>query len=90
VVEIFVVSEMRVVVWEAILKREDWPLHGNRLYKTKCDQVASTPPKNGTQVEVYLYMYVQNIYTTPFYLNILFRLSSLYPQSHSLENKFPY
>lgn len=50
VVEIFVVSEMRVVVWEAILKREDWPLHGNRLYKTKCDQVASTPPKNGTQV----------------------------------------
>jgi hypothetical protein len=84
VVEIFVVSVMRVVVSEVILEEKIGHFMETACIGHTIPQVAST------QLEVYLHIYVQNIYTIPLYLSILFRLSSQYPHSHSQEKTLPY
>lgn len=56
VVEIFVVSVMRVVVSEVILKEKIGHFMETDCIGHNIFRVASTPPKNGTQLEVYLYI----------------------------------
>lgn len=56
VVEIFVVSVMRVVVSEVILEKKIGHFMETDCIGHNILHVASTPPKNGTQLEVYLYI----------------------------------
>lgn len=56
VVEIFVVSVMRVVVSEVILEKKIGHFMETDCIGYNILHVANTPPKNGTQLEVYLYI----------------------------------
>lgn len=82
VVEIFVFSVKTVVVLEAILEEKIGHFMETADTRHNILHLARTQ-KNCVQLEVYLYIHVENIYTTPTYLSILFRVSRKYQHSQS-------